>query len=154
MAIIVAHFADPTGTAAEPLWFEGMQHFQAAGLMPPGPILPPGGRTLAWLASVNGMPACASFRRLDGADAVSVMTYCRPAYRGLRLYAAIRPPMEAALLAMGATHIRSAVMDDPLALRSLPSILRHGGEAVGEELTEGPAGPVRLTHYRRPLRAG
>jgi hypothetical protein len=153
MTLTITRYDNPIGTPAETLWHEGMRHLMEAGLMPPRPILAPAADLMAWVATLDGEAAGASFRRVFPAEqeAEGIMTFVRPEHRGKRLYAAIQRRMDADLLAMGITHIRSSVIDDPLASRMVPTIQRRGGQAVGEDIVEGEAGPVRLIRYHRAL---
>jgi hypothetical protein len=155
MTLNIIRYDSPVGTPAEALWHEGMRHLMGAGLMPPRPILAPAADLMAWVATLDGAPAGASFRRVFPAthEAEGIMTFVRPEHRGRRIYGEIQRCMDADLLAMGITHIRSSVIDDPLASRMIPAIQRRGGQVVGEEIVESEAGPVRLIRYRRVLLA-
>jgi hypothetical protein len=153
MTLSITRYDNPIRTPAEALWHEGMRHLMEAGLMPPRPIVAPAADLLAWVATLDGEPAGASFRRVFPAEqeAEGIMTFVRSEHRGKRIYAEIQRHMDADLLAMGITHIRSSVIDDPLASRMTPAIQRRGGQAVGEDIVETDAGPMRLIRYRRAL---
>ena len=154
--ITIQRYASPRHTPAEALWAEGMAHLVGGDLTPHGRVTLPPANTMAWVVFVDGLPAAVSLRYIHAAEAEAegCLTFVRPQYRGLRLYALVQQRMDADLLAMGITHIRCVVVDDPLSTRIIAHILRRGGEALGEETLDGTAGPIKHLKFRRPLREG
>jgi hypothetical protein len=159
MTLSITRYDTPLGTPAATLWAGGMRHLMAAVPTPPRPILDPAADLMAWVATTDGEPAGASFRPVFVAeqDAEGIMTFVRPEHRGKRIHAEIQRRMDADLLAMGITHIRSSVIDDPLPSRMIPAIQRRGGTVAGEDIVESAAAAVRgraARHQQHRLHAG
>lgn len=155
--IEIRFFETPNGTDAETLWREGMQLHLDAGTVAPGAGSQAGfirHGAWAWVAYVDGQPGAVQVSMPHPEDGTcdGLLTYVRPAFRGLRLYSEIQPAMDAELLMRGFTHATFWMPDTPTADRLAAAVLARGGELVGEETVELRCGSTRIRHFRRQLR--
>ena len=134
------------------LWREGMQYHMDIGAFAGDRIIDPNFFYYAWVSYVDGVPAGIQLSNVVGEDAIGVLTYVRPQFRGMRLHSHVQLAMNRDLPPLSVTHTISTVTPDtPLSHRLAASVLAGGAEIVGEDTVVLPRGELRRIKYRRPL---
>lgn len=134
------------------LWREGMEYHMEIGAYAGDRITNPNPSHCAWVSYVDGAPASIQVSSIVGEDAVGVLTYVRPQFRGMRLHSHVQAAMNVDLPPLSVTHTISTVTPDtPLSYRLAASVLDGGAVIVGEDTVVLPRGETRRIKYRRPL---
>lgn len=158
MQIDILLFQPLYGSPGEPLWHEGEASYVLAGRADRDAVTRPPPDLIGFCASVAGaglvgLQAC----RLapageDAGVAHGLLSWVRPAYRRMGVFAAIQAAVDAHLLGLGFTAIRSTVVEGPDEDAMSAAIQARGGARTGvATLNLGAGRTVRHAHYLRPL---